>query len=142
MTSIAPLQVFDHVRDISPDEVMGGHVNFAQFFRYVGHAFHEWYEAMEIGLTRDQSQGGPVMATVSMDLLGELFYPGRVRVRLTVTRLGRSSLEHQLELFDESSGQLCAKGRSVNVWRDPRVGGSAPWPPEITARCWAGPRPA
>lgn len=133
---LAPLQRFESQRDIDPDDVLGGHVHFGAYLRHAFDAFQAWYAAMGIA-RRDDVLGGTVMAHVELDYNGEVFPPGRLVCRLTVQRVGRSSLEHRVEVFEAGTPEVTrASGRAVNVWRAPG-GTPAPWPAPLLAKCWA-----
>ena len=135
----APLQTFTYTREIQPEDQVESHVNFACYLAYFGEAFRAWYAAMGLGLNDDRPDGNPLMAHLEVDYHGEMFYPGTALCRLTVVRVGRSSLEHRLEIFDAADpAKPRVTGRSVNVWRDRQLGAPAPWPAAVLSRCWAG----
>ena len=131
-----PLKIFDTTLTISPDDVLGGHVNNAKFFAYVGEAFGGWYASMGfVGV--DGPITGPLMAHQELDFLSEMTYPGNVLCRLTVTRIGKSSLEHAIDLRNaDQPDVLCARGKEVNVWFDRDLGRAATWPDDMLAKCW------
>jgi acyl-CoA thioesterase FadM len=83
------------------------------------------------------------MAHLELDFLREVRPPAVVEVRLEVARVGRTSLDHAIELRDlgvDAAGEpvLAARGRATHVWTERASGRSMPWPPEVLARCWAG----
>ena len=134
----ARLQVLEKSVAIRPEQVRGGHVNNSFYFIYVNEAFTDWYR--EMGFPEQaEPVSGPMMAHLELDFLHELTYPGCVECRLTVVRVGRSSLEHRIEVFAGStSGTLAARGKSINVWFDRDLGSTAPWPNDMLALCWDG----
>lgn len=138
MSAQAPFVTIEKRIDICPEDVVGGHVNNSRYFLYVGDTFADWYAAL--GFTGNAGPiTGPLMAHLELDFLHEMAYPGTVLCRLTVARVGRSSLEHQIEIFDAARPELlCTKGKSVNVWFDRDLGSTAPWPAEVLALCWRG----
>lgn len=130
----ASLQRFEHALPVAPEQTLGGHVNFGTYLDHLVQAFHAWYVAMGIGPGRAMA-GAPAMAHVELDYRGETFPPVLLRCVLTVTRVGRSSLEHRVEIFDTREPQAPkAVGRTVNVWREPDIG-PAPWPAVVLDRC-------
>lgn len=130
----APLERMERVIDIQPDDIYGGHVNNTRYFIYIGDTFRQWYHAMRMFPDVDP---GPLMAHLSLDYLREMTYPGQVLCRLEVVRVGKSSLEHAIELRNAAQpDELFARGRGVNVWFDRARGGAAPWPADVLARCW------
>ena len=131
----APLQVFERIIAIRPEDILGGHVNNTRYFGYIGDTFNDWYNAM--GLVPDMA-AGPMMAHLSLDFLREMTYPGRVLCQLRVVRLGKSSLEHSIELRDaDQPDVLHGKGKAINVWVNLVSHKTEAWPNEVVARCWA-----
>lgn len=131
---MATLQIFEHTLPISLDDVYGGHVNNDRYFSYIGATFRMWCEAM--GLTPGRT-AGPLMAHMSYDFLKEMTYPGSVVCRLTVVRVGRSSLEHAIEIRNaEQQDELCGRGRAINVWFDRTSTQPSPWPQAMIKKCW------
>lgn len=134
----APLQTFAWSRPVDPArEVQGGHVNFGAYLSYVSEAVNAWHVAMG-SAARDPAAGGPVVACVELNYRGETFPPATLVCRLVVARVGTASLEHRVEIAEAAAPQVVkAVGRAVHVWRVPGVG-SAPWPAQLLAKCWAG----
>jgi acyl-CoA thioester hydrolase len=103
------------------------HVNNVQYFRLLEEARIQWL-AQE-GISTLPTQGAPILASISLDFVRPLNYPGTAIVRQEVTRVGRSSLE--LALLIERSDEpetVYARGRSIIVWYDYEAGRSVPWP--------------
>jgi len=107
-----------------------GHINNTIYFRYFEQARIAWFEAL--GMLRDMSHHGPILANVSCDFLKPLKYPGDILVDQVVTRLGRSSIAMDLsiERVDEP-GVLYARGTSVIVWMDYSNGKALAWPDRL-----------
>jgi acyl-CoA thioester hydrolase len=84
------------------------------------------------------TQGAPAVAHVSNDFLHQMKFPGAVTCKLTVVRVGRTSLEHAVELRDANNPDvICGRGKIIHVWMDLEVGKSAPWPEGVLAMCWS-----
>jgi acyl-CoA thioesterase FadM len=100
--------------------------------------FHGWYVAMGIrGGIPDRTA---VMARVEYDFLREVKPPGVVECRIEVVRVGRTSLEHAVEIHDlgrdgDGPPRLAGRGRVVHVWVDRTNGTALPWPVELIGRC-------
>ncbi|GAB1578226.1 acyl-CoA thioesterase [Bordetella petrii] len=108
------------------------HMNNTSYFRLMEEArIQILYEA---GLTLPADQGF-ILAHVSCDFLRAFTYPCTARVTHRVTRLGRSSVEHELvlEKVGDDTGPY-ARGRSVLVWMDFIANRSQPWPADVLAR--------
>jgi len=56
-----------------------------------------------------------------------------VRVSHRVERIGRSSMEHAVDLsvVHGNELELCAQGKSVMVWMDFELHRAHPWPAEV-----------
>ena len=81
-----------------PDDRFTDHVNNARYFAFINRSFHGWYVAMGIrGGIPDRTA---VMARVEYDFLREVKPPGVVECRIEVVRVGRTSLEHAVEIHD------------------------------------------
>ena len=106
------------------------HLNNANYFRY-----------MEEGRIRMFYEGGigqsdrlnPVVVHCSCDFKKPITYPATIRVSHRVVNIGRSSMEHAVDLSIVQGDQLelCAQGKSVMVLMDFDSGKSHPWPSEV-----------
>ena len=106
------------------------HLNNENYFRY-----------MEEGRIRMFYMGGiaqsarlnPVVVHCSCDFKKPITYPATIRVSHRVVSIGRSSMEHAVDLSVVQGDQLelCAQGKSIMVLMDFESGKSHPWPPEI-----------
>lgn len=108
------------------------HMNNVVYFRYMEEGRIRSFAAAGIEST---DRYGPVVVHVSCDFFKQINYPSTVRVTHRVVRIGRSSLEHEVDLavVEGEGGQadLRARGRSIMVWMDFELAKSAPWPPEV-----------
>lgn len=135
MSGPAPLQVFERIIEIRPEDIYGGHVNNTRYFGYIGETFHDWYSAM--GLLPDVP-AGPMMAHMSLDYQREMTYPGRVLCQLRVVRFGKASLEHSIELRNPDQPDIVhGRGKAINVWVNLVTRNTEPWPTDVVAHCWA-----
>jgi acyl-CoA thioester hydrolase len=75
----------------------------------------------------------PVVVHCSCDFKKPITYPATIRVSHRVVSIGRSSMEHAVDLsvVQGDELELCAQGKSVMVLMDFESGKSHPWPPEI-----------
>lgn len=124
--------------DDLPDDRFSDHVNNARYFAFINLTFREWYVAMGIrGGIPDRTA---VMARVEYDFLREVKPPGEIECRIETVRVGRTSLEHAVEIRDlgRDGGRapvLAGRGRVIHVWVDRTTGGALPWPPALLALC-------
>lgn len=117
-------------RDLDPQN----HVNNAIFVTF--------FEAGRVVLLRDPRYGMRVpgatyvQASITVDYLGELHWPGEVLIGTAVERLGRTSLVFSQGLF---TGERCAAlCRSTLVMVDAETRKPRPFPEELAARIRAG----
>ena len=131
----------DVTDDDLPEDRFNDHVNNARYFAFINRCFHSWYVAM--GMREGSPPQVAVMAHLEYDFLREVKPPSVVAVRIEVIRVGRTSLDHAIEIDDlgrDGAGPvvLAGRGRAVHVWVDRANGRSAPWPPHILALCARG----
>ena len=138
---VARLRIVTGDEDL-PEDRFNHHVNNARYFVFVNRAFQRWY--LDMGIRGGVPGQQAVMAHLELDFLREVRPPAVVEVRLEVVRVGRTSLDHAIELHDlgvDAAGEptTAARGRATHVWTQRASGGSIPWPAEVLARCWSGP---
>ena len=125
--------------DLTPDDLpedrFTTHVNNARYFAFINRTFHGWY--VKMGIRGGVPGFTAVMAHASYDFLRQVHFPGAVLCKVSVSKLGRSSLEHAVEMWDLGGEPVLAgRGRVVHVWVDMATGKSLSWPPEVLAKCW------
>lgn len=107
------------------------HLNNAVYFRFMEEGRISMFYA---GHLQESSRYGPVVVHCACDFKKQITYPATIRVRHRLVRLGRSSMEHEVDLFVVQPDQqldLRAQGRSIMVWMDFEQEKSHPWPPEV-----------
>jgi len=103
-----------------------GHVNNIVYFRYMEDARIAWFE--HLGMLDAGADLRPILARVECDFRKPVTYPGDVVTRQTVTRVGRTSVDHDVEIvLADDPSQVVATGKSVVVWLDYASGKPAPW---------------
>lgn len=108
------------------DADMLGHMNNAVYFRFMEEARILMLVAAG---QRSNDEMGKVVAHCSCDFIKPILYPAKVRVRLIVERIGRSSLTQVNELYvvqDLEAGPY-ARGKTVLVNIDNATGRAAAW---------------
>jgi acyl-CoA thioester hydrolase len=109
------------------------HLNNAVYFRFMEEGRISMFYSAQV---TDSSRFGPVVVHCSCDFKKQITYPATIRVRMRLVKLGRSSMEHEVDLLvvaKDGSLDLRAQGRSVMVWMDFQAEKSHPWPPEVLA---------
>lgn len=106
------------------------HLNNAVYFRYMEEGRISMFYTGNVPQT---NQFGPVVVHCSCDFKKSIVYPATVRVSHRLVRIGRSSMEHEVDLSVVTGDQLelRAQGRSVMVWMDFAADKSHPWPAEV-----------
>ena len=107
------------------------HLNNAVYFRFMEEGRISMFYA---GHIPESSRFGPVVVHCSCDFKKQITYPATIRVRHRLVKLGRSSMEHEVDLLvveNDGTLDLRAQGRSVMVWMDFQAQKSHPWPPEV-----------
>ena len=94
-----------------------GHVNNAQYFRYLETLRIEWLR--QFGGAPDAQGQGPVIVNAFCNFIKQLEYPGDVLARQYVANAGRSSFDTfaTLERTD-APGVVYASGGATTVWVD------------------------
>lgn len=102
-----------------------GHINNTAYFRYVEEARAKLFERAQMRVPADRVG---VLVHASCDFVKSLRYPGDLAISLTLTRVGRSSMEFSflIELRDEP-GIVYARGNNIIVCTDMNSGSSSPW---------------
>ncbi len=104
-----------------------GHVNNAVYFRYMEQLRIDWFG--RLGFPPDPTGEGPVIVNAHCNFMHELRYPGTVRARQLIARLGRSTIETVVEMSrSDEPERICATGGATIVWVDFPKRKSAPLP--------------
>jgi acyl-CoA thioester hydrolase len=104
-----------------------GHVNNAEFYRYMEEARMRWVHSL--GLATTPPAPIPVLAASACSFRAPLHYPGEVTVEIYLGKMGASSVRMHYVLL--SGGALAAEGYGVSVWFDPQTQKSTPLPDAV-----------
>ncbi len=105
------------------------HVNNAKYFTYMESARVAYYTRIS-GLT-DPSQFGMTLAREEVDFIKPVFFGRTLRVYTRIGRVGNKSWTLEHELRDAETGELMARGSTVNVFYDYQTEQSRPIPADI-----------
>ncbi len=110
------------------------HLNNVMYFRLMEEARIQWFA--QFGFSTSPVGEAPILAHVSCDFVRAMTYPAVAVVRQTTTRVGRSSLDMNIEIGAraDASDVIYATGKSVIVWYDYVANKSVPWPQAIRER--------
>ena len=104
-----------------------GHVNNANYFRYLETLRIDWFSS--IGCLPDADGVGPVIINAFCSFIRQLEYPGDVLARHYVANPGRSSFDTFITLErSDAPGVIYAEGGAATVWTDFKAQKSAPLP--------------
>ena len=94
-----------------------GHVNNAQYFRYLETARIDWMRS--IGLNPDPSGQGPVIVNAFCNFYQQLSYPDEVLLKMFVSDPARTTFETWATTERvEQPGVICAAGGGTVIWVD------------------------
>jgi len=109
-----------------------GHVNNANYFRYLESLRIEWFQ--KIGCLPDANGVGPVIINAFCSFIRQLEYPGDVLAKHYIGKVGRSTIDTfaTLEMVGQP-GVIHATGGATVVWTDFKAQKSVPVPDDIRA---------
>ena len=109
-----------------------GHVNNANYFRYLESLRIEWFRL--IGCGPNAEQVGPVIINAFCSFIRQLEYPGDILARHYTGAVGRSSFDTYATLErSDQPGLIHASGGATVVWTDFKAQKSVPLPERVRA---------
>ncbi|MFN3735167.1 MULTISPECIES: acyl-CoA thioesterase [Comamonas] len=94
-----------------------GHVNNAQYFRYLETARIDWMHGM--GLNPDPAGQGPVIVNAFCNFYQQLAYPDEVLLKMFVSDPARTTFETWATMERVTQpGVICAAGGGTVIWVD------------------------
>ena len=94
-----------------------GHVNNAQYFRYLETARIDWMHGM--GLNPDPAGQGPVIVNAFCNFYQKLAYPDEVLLKMFVSDPARTTFETWATMERVTQpGVICAAGGGTVIWVD------------------------
>ena len=94
-----------------------GHVNHAEYLRYLEQARIEWFGTL--GIRVDGQGDGPVLLKATVTWLRPVVYPCEVEVRVLAGRVGNTSLHVGGEIVNAHDGaERFTEAETVIVWTD------------------------
>jgi acyl-CoA thioesterase FadM len=122
-----------------PDDRYTFHVNNARYAYFINCCCRDWYVAM--GLRDPAGTHSVMMVRSEYDFVAEMKPPHWAECRIEVVRVGRSSIEHMVEMRDvgvtgSDELRVVGRGRVTHVHIDRATRKSVPWTPATLAKCW------
>lgn len=99
------------------DNDVYNHVNNAVFYEYVDTAVNAWIK-LEAGLTIPTGEVVGLVVNSSCDFFAPLSFPGKVEAGVAVSKIGRSSVQYRVGLFNGTSDEAAADARFTHVYVD------------------------
>jgi acyl-CoA thioester hydrolase len=104
-----------------------GHVNNANYFRYIESARVDWFQSLQC--MSDGRGPGPLIVNAFCNFYRQLQYPGEVLVRMYVSDAARTTFESWAVLSRaDAPEQVCAEGGGTVMWVDFAQSKAAPLP--------------
>ena len=113
------------------------HVNNAQYFSYFEEARIQYFDYLKLDDISYKANEGPILAHVSCDFQSPVLYPDTLSVGTGVSRIGRSSLDLNHDIFSHQQNKIVATAHSVVVMLDYQTGISIPVSDEMKQRIGA-----
>lgn len=96
-----------------------GHVNNAQFFRYLESGRVAYLEeVLQIPLTKSETV---ILADIQCSFRQQLHYPAIIEVATRVARIGNSSLQLAGAIYQKNEDMPVATSKGILVWFDTQV---------------------
>ncbi len=95
-----------------------GHVNNVIYFRWYESARIDYMNLLDVecfDVERENSNIGPIIASITCDYKKQLKFPDTVHVGTRVTRFGNSSMQIDHAVFSESHQAVATTGTSICV---------------------------
>lgn len=97
------------------DQDAFGHVNNTVYFRWFESARIAYFDRIGLSEMMKAAKVGPILASIGCDYRRQIMYPESVIIGAKVTRIGRTSITMEHELFTQSNQALAAEGKSTIV---------------------------
>lgn len=110
------------------DQDAFGHVNNTVYLRWCESARIEYLDELAL----PEAEGiGPILAAITCNFRSPVTYPDHVQIGARITRLGRSSLTMEHQIYSEGQQRLVADATSTLVVFDYNRQASHPIPDEV-----------
>lgn len=130
ISQLAPFNFHAHIQLRWKDIDQFGHVNNANYLTYFETA--RFYYNRDVN-NWDWEQDQYIIASVKVDYLRPIFYPGDIKVYLRTTNVGEKSFEFHYAITFERNGieKLAATGQTTQVFYDLKNQKTIPIPERI-----------
>ena len=110
-----------------------GHVNHTIFLRWLENVRIAWFERVGLAASIADNRLGPILARVECDYRAPVNFPDVIWANVRCTKLGRSSLSLQSEVWSEQRRAIVAEGAVIVVVIDFSTQRSTPIPEAVRA---------
>lgn len=113
------------------DQDAFGHVNNTVYFRWFESSRIAYIDRIGLSEMMNSQKVGPILASITCNYRRQIQYPESVIIGAMVTRIGRTSITMEHELFTHSNQALAAEGKSTIVVFDYTTNRPHPVPDSI-----------
>lgn len=106
-----------------------GHINNVKFFTYDEQVRLQYFDAIAAVVPDFWKSSGIILAKLGCDFIGQLRYPATLDIGFRISRLGRSSFDTEVAMFEGE--RLVAVTRGTLVWFDYQQQKSLPIPEPV-----------
>ena len=107
------------------------HVNNAQFFRYFESARVQYFDNLKILDYMNNYARGPILASTNAKFLAPVKYPDTLSVGIRSVQLESGRITQEYAVWSHETSRLVAKGESLLVFFDYKVGRPCEIPPAL-----------
>jgi len=115
------------------DQDAFGHVNNTVFFRWMESARIAYMDRLGLDSLYKSRRIGPILASIKCEYRRQLHYPDTVEIGARVSRMGRSSIGLEHQVFSQAQQAVVADGDSTLVIFDYNAQQSHPIPDDLRA---------
>ena len=94
-----------------------GHVNNVSYFKYIQASRVNCWEKIGVQKLFEQENKGGILASVKMDFVKPLHFPGNIEIKCKIEFVGNSSFGIHHQIFNDKN-ELCAEAHDVMVFYD------------------------
>ena len=107
-----------------------GHINNVAYFKYIQASRVNCWEQIGIQKLFDEQNKGGIVASIKMDFIKALHYPGVCNLQARIESIGNSSFGIHHQILNKQN-ELCAEAHDVMVMFDFNTNCKIPFPENI-----------
>ncbi|TCP32339.1 acyl-CoA thioester hydrolase [Scopulibacillus darangshiensis] len=111
-----------------------GHVNNVSYYIYFEQARVDFMKELGFHIGKKPGDLSFVVVSTSCDYIKQAFFDQNLNVETYVSKIGNKSFVLNHDIFDEQSGDVIAKGKSVTVVFEPKNNRALPIPEQLKGK--------